>query len=118
VQITLEGGAPGGQCPPGRALPPWRAMVGGGPHQGPLTYPFSPLFLLPLEANHHCFLSRVLALGPEIFDLFARSSVSETVLGDCYLVCDSSIGPISFSSSGLYFEYLAILGASVDELAC
>jgi hypothetical protein len=34
------------------------------------------------------------------------------------LVCDSSIGPISFSSSGLYFDYLAILGAAVDELAC
>ena len=68
--------------------------------------------------NHHCSLSRVLALEPEIFDLFAQSSVSETILGDCYLVCDSSIGPISFSSSGLYCEYLAILGAAVDVLAC
>jgi hypothetical protein len=85
---------------------------------GPPHLLFSPLRPLPLEKNHHCSISRVLALEPEIFDLFARSSVFETVLGDCYLVCDSSIGPISFSSSGLYFEYLAILGAAVDELAC
>ena len=49
-------------------------------------------------------LSRVLALKPVDFNLFARSSVSDTVLGDCYLVCDSSIGPISFCFSGLYFE--------------
>jgi hypothetical protein len=98
--------------------PPWRAMVGGGPHQAPLTYPFSPLFILPPETNHHSFLSRVLAPKPEIFYIFARSFIFETVLEDCYLVCDSSIGPISFSSSGLYFDYLAILGAAVDELAC
>ena len=80
MQITLEGGAPGGHNPPGRALPPWRAMVGGGPHQGPLTYSFSPLLLLPLEKIHHSFLSRVLAPEPEIFDLFAWSSISEKVL--------------------------------------
>jgi hypothetical protein len=49
-------------------------------------------------------LSRVIALKPTDFDLFARSSVSETVLGDCYVVCDSSIGLISFCFSGLYFE--------------
>jgi hypothetical protein len=118
VQKTPEGGAPGGHNPPGRATPPWRTMVGGGPHQGPLTYSFSPLLHLPPEKNLLCLLSRVLAPEPEIFNLFARSSVSETVLEDCYLVCDSSIGPISFSSSGLYCEYLAILGAAVDELAC
>jgi hypothetical protein len=93
-------------------------MVGGGPHQGPLTYPFSPLLLLPLEKIHHSFLSRVLAPEPEIFDLFARSSISETVLEDYYLVCDFAIGPISFSFSSLYFEFLAILGAAVDVFAC
>ena len=63
-------------------------------------------------------LSRVLALKPGDFDLFARSSIFETVLGDCYLVCDSSIAPISFCSSGLYTEQLATLGAAVNELAC
>ena len=36
-------------------------------------------------------LSPVLALKPADFDLFARSSISKTILGDCYLVCDSSL---------------------------
>ena len=49
-------------------------------------------------------LSDVLALKPVDFDLFARSSVFETVPGDCCLVCDSSVCPISFCFSGLYFE--------------
>jgi hypothetical protein len=118
VQKLPEGDTPGGHHPPGRAIPPWRAPLGGGPHQGPLTYSFRPLFPFFLKTNLHILRSRVLAPEPEIFDLFARSSISETVLEDCYLVCDSSIGPISFSSSGLYFEYLAILGAAVDVLAC
>jgi hypothetical protein len=46
VQITSEGGAPGGQHPPGRATPPWRGQVGVGPLQAPLTYPFSLFFPL------------------------------------------------------------------------
>ena len=49
-------------------------------------------------------LSRVLAPKPADFDLFARSSVSKTVSGDCCLVCDSPVSPISFCFSGLYFE--------------
>ena len=63
-------------------------------------------------------LSRVLELKPADFDLFARSSISETVSGDCCLVCDSSVCPISFCFSGLYFEELSTLGAAIDELAC
>ena len=49
-------------------------------------------------------LSRVLEPKPADFDLFARSSISETILGDCCLVCDSIICPISFSFICLYFE--------------
>ena len=41
MQITSEGGAPGGHNPPGRAL------VACGPHVGPLTYPFTPHHHLP-----------------------------------------------------------------------
>ena len=52
----------------------------------------------------HCSLSRVLEIKPADFDLFARSSVSETISGDCCLVCDSTVCPISFCFSGLYFE--------------
>ena len=118
MQKSPEGGAPGGQHSLGRATPSWRAPGGVGPTRAPLTYPFQPLLPFFPKTNHHILLSHVLAPEPEIFDLFARSSISETVLEDCYLVCDSSIGPISFSSSGLYFEYLAILGAAVDVLAC
>ena len=72
--------------------------------RGPLTYLFTPHHHLPPEKILHCSLSRVLALKPADFDLFARSSVSETVSGDCCLVCDSTICPISFCFSGLYFE--------------
>jgi hypothetical protein len=118
VQKVPEGDAPGGHNPPGRATPPWRAPVGGGLHLAPLTYPFSPVVHFFHTKNHHSLLARVLAPETEIFDLFARNSISETILEDCCLVCDSSIGPISFSFSGLYFEYLAILGAAVDVLAC
>jgi hypothetical protein len=116
VQKLPEGRAPGGQHPPGRTTPTWRGRGCWAP-PGPLTYPFQPLLPLPLEKNHHSFLSRALAPEPKIFDLFAWSSISETVLEDYYLVCDSSIGPISFSFSGLYCEFLAILGAAIDELA-
>ena len=56
------------------------------------------------KKNLHCSLSRVLAHKPADFDLFARSSVSKTVSGDCCLVCESIIFPISFYFSGLYFE--------------
>ena len=104
VQIISEGGAPGGHNPPGRARTPRRALVGCGPHVGPLTYPFTPLHHLPPEKIPHCSLSRVPALKPVDFDFFSRSSVSETVSGDCWLVCDSTVCPIRFCFSGLYFE--------------
>ena len=106
VQIISGGGAPGGHNPPGRARTPRRALVRCGAHVGPLTYLFIPHHDLPPEKIHHCSLSlsRVLALKPADFDLFAQSSISETVVGHCFLVCDSSISPISYSFSGLYFE--------------
>ena len=49
MQITSEGGAPGGHNPPGRARNPKRALVGCGPHVAPLTYLFVPHHHLPLE---------------------------------------------------------------------
>ena len=104
MQIIPEGGAPGGHNPPGRAMTPRRALVGCGPHVGPLTYPFTLHHHLPPEKILHCSLSRVLALKPTDFVLFARSSVFENVSGDCCLVCNSIICPISFCFSGLYFE--------------
>ena len=49
MQIILEGGGPGGHNPPGRARTPMHALVGCGPHVGPLTYLFSPHCHLPPE---------------------------------------------------------------------
>jgi hypothetical protein len=70
------------------------------------------------EKNPGCSQAHVVAPFAMIFDLLARNSVSKTVLGDCSLVCDSSIAPISFCFCGLYFAYFAILGAVENELAC
>ena len=80
----------------GAPYPPRRAPCLLDPTWVPLTYLFSPHHHLPPENNPHCSLSRVLELKPADFDLFARSSVSETVSGDCCLVCDSTICPIIF----------------------
>ena len=49
VQIILEGGAPGGHNPPGRARTPRRTLMGCGPHVGPLTYLLIPHHHLPPE---------------------------------------------------------------------
>ena len=98
VQIIPEGGCTGS------ASTPKRALVGCGPHVGRLTYLFSPHHHLPPEKIHHSHHSHVLALKPADFDLLARSFVSETVWRNCYLVCDSSIAPISFWFSGLFLE--------------
>ena len=38
-------------------------------------------------------------------------------IADCSLVCDSSIGPISFYFSGLFFAYFATIGDHENELA-
>ena len=42
----------------------------------------------------------------------------KTALGDCCLVCDSSIGPISFCSSALFIANPCCLGDHVLGLAC
>ena len=81
MQITSEEGAPGGHNPPERARTSRRALVGCGPHVGPLTYLFTPHHHLPPEKILHCSLSRVLALKPADFDLFAPSSISKLFRG-------------------------------------
>jgi len=47
-----------------------------------------------------------------------KAPFTKTALGDCCLVCDSSIGPISFCSSALFIANLCCLGGHVLELAC
>ena len=62
--------------------------------------------------------ARVPATFAAIFDLLAQSTSHKTAWGDCSLVCDSSIGPISFCSSALLFANLCCIGDHVLELAC
>ena len=62
--------------------------------------------------------ARVPATFAVIFDLLAQSTSRKTAWGDCSLVCDSSIGPISFCSSALFIANLCCLGDHVLELAC
>ena len=92
---TTHLGAP---APPGA---PWCAVV---PTWAPSLISLAHVTTYLQKKSPLLSLSRVLALKPADFDLFARSSVSETVSGNCCLVCDSSVGLISFRFSGLYFE--------------
>ena len=105
--------------------PEWRARpptLGRPLSRGPLVAPLHlcqhPHTSSSTQKNPHPAQARVLAHFAAIFDLLAQSSIHKTALGDCCLVCDSTVCPISFCFSGLYFEYLATLGAAVDELAC
>ena len=89
-----------------------------GPWWPPSTYASThTLHLLP-KKNPHPAQARVLAHFAAIFDLLAQSSIHKTALGDCSLVCDSSIGPISFCSSALFIANFCCLGDLVLELAC
>ena len=97
-------------------------VVGTPLPRGPTVAPLH-LFLHPFcssssEKNHHPAQARVLAHFAAIFDLLAQSSIHKTALGDCSLVCDSSIGPISFCSSALFIANLCCIGDHVLELAC
>ena len=94
-----------------------RAPLSRGPMMAPSTYSCThTLHLLP--KNPHTAQARVLARFAAIFDLLAQSSIHKTALGDCCLVCDSSIGPISFCSSALIIANFCCLGDHVLELAC
>src|SRR3954471_22200567 len=115
--------SPRGELPPGhegegRALPPRARPLPRGP-----TVALLHLFLHPpssSSSHKHEYLvqARVLAHFAVIFDLLAQSTSCKTAWGDCSLVCDSSIGPISFCSSSLFFANLCCIGDHVLELAC
>jgi hypothetical protein len=107
-------------CPQGNmARPPPRACQDAlWVPQGPTHLVHKPSHSFFLKKNHHCLLAQVLAHFHAIFYLLAQNSVSKTVWGDCSLVCDSFIGPISFCSSGPYFAYFATIGDHENVLAC
>ena len=66
MQIISEGGAPGGHNPPGHARTPRCALVGCGPHVGPLTYLFIPHHHLPPEKIPFALSPVFLSSNPRI----------------------------------------------------
>ena len=94
------------------------APLSRGPLVGPLHLCQHPHTSSSTQKNPHPTQARVLAQFAVIFDLLAQSSIHETALGDCCLVCDSSIGPNSFCSSALFIANLCCIGDHVLELAC
>ena len=98
-------------------------MVEGAPLPRGPTVALLHLFLHPHTSSsspkhEYPAQARVLAHFAAIFDLLAQSTSHKTAWGDCSLVCDSSIGPISFCSSALFIANLCCLGDHVLELAC
>ena len=102
MQITSEGGAPGGHNPPGRARTPRCALVGCGPHVGPLTYLFSPHHHLPPEKSPLLSLSPVfLSSNPWILISLLEALFSKQFRG---IVAWYVTPPFVQLVSGLYFE--------------
>ena len=97
---------------------PGRAPLPHGPHVAPLHLFLHPCSSSSSQKNHQPAQTRVLAHLAAIFDLLAQSTIHQTVWGDCSLVCDSSIGPISFCSSALFIANFCCCGDLVLELAC
>ena len=115
---THQGGQPPAHECGGRTHPPRARPLPRGP-----TVALLHLFLHPhtsSSSHKHEYpaQARVLAHFAAIFDLLAQSTSRKTAWGDCSLVCDSSIGPISFCSSALFIANLCCIGDHVLELAC
>ena len=88
------------------------------PGDPPPLIPAPTHFIFLPKKILHPAQARVLAHFAAIFDLLAQSTSHKTAWGDCSLVCDSSIGPISFCSSDLFIANFCCLGDPVLELAC
>ena len=102
-----------------RARPPiGRAPLSRGPLVTPLHLCQHPHTSSSTQKNPHPAQAQVLARFAVIFDLLAQSSIHKTALGDCCLVCDSSIGRISFCSRALFIANFCCIGDHVLELAC
>ena len=102
----------------GAPYPPGRAPLRRGP-----TVALLHLFLHPSSSStshkhEKPTQARVPATFAVIFDLLAQSTSRKTAWGDCSLVLDSSIGPISFCSSALFIANSRYIGDHVRELAC
>ena len=111
-QRTYQGGQPPSHEGRGRAPLP------RGPTVALLHLSFHPHTSSSSHKHEYPAQTRVQARFAAIFDLLAQSTSHKTVWGYCSLVCDSSIGPISFCSSTLFIANFCCLGDPVLELAC
>ena len=102
----------------GAPTPPGRTPLSRGPLVAPLHLCQHPHTRSSTQKTPHPAQARVPATLAVIFDLLAQSTSRKTAWGDCSLVCDSSIGPISFYSSALFIANLCCIGDHVLELAC
>ena len=114
---------PRGELPPGhegggRALPPRARPLPHGPMVALLHLFLHPHTSSSSHKHDYPVQTRVHAHFAAIFDLLAQSTSQKTAWGDCSLVCDSSIGPISFCSSALFIANLCYLGDHVLDPAC
>ena len=96
---------------------PWARPLPRGPMVALLHLLLHPHTPSSSHKHEQPVQTRVQACFAAIFDLLAQSSIHKTALGDCCLVCDSSIGPISFCSSALFIANFCCLGDHVLELA-
>ena len=102
----------------GLAHPPRARPLPRGPMVAPLHLFLHPHTPSSSHKHEYPAQARVLAHLAAIFDLLAQSTSHKTAWGDCSLVCDSSIGPISFCSSALFIANLCCLGDHVLEIVC
>ena len=118
MQKLSRGELPPGHEDGGRALPPWACPLPHGPTVALLHLSLHPSSFYASHKHEKPTQARVPAPVAVIFDLLAQSTSCKTAWGDCSLVCDSSIGPISFCSSALFTANLCYIGDHVLELAC
>ena len=118
MKTLQEGQAPGHKSGGRAHTASGRAPLSRGSLVAPLHLCQHPQTTSSTQKNPHLAQARVLAHFAAIFDLLAQSSIQKTALGDCCLVCDSSIGPISFCSSALFIANFYYIGDHVLELAC
>ena len=97
---------------------PWARLLPRGPTVALLHLFLHPSFSSVSHKHEKPTQARVPATFAVIFDLLAQSTSRETAWGDCSLLCDSFIGPISFCSSALFIANLCCIGDHVLELAC
>ena len=102
----------------GAPYPPGRVPLPRGPTVALLHLSLHPSSSSASHKHEKPTQARVPAPVAVIFDLLAQSTSCKTAWGDCSLVSDSSIGPISFCSSSLFFANLCCIGDHVLELAC